>query len=801
MREHTSAAQGSCFNSFGFPDRRLFLGGLSGVLVSTFIPGVVLSQQEHSSTNLNADQRIKLLSDVSAIIQLGGNPEARIKQMELIKPLVEAYRNSLREASDINLKELALAIELVRSKINMMHFADHIPKDKTALFINEIAIDFYEELLVKLRDLRSASFPQDPQINTLFDYIRNDLLWSQIYHNPLIAARVGEVVCRQFILEDPLATPASLKPLYNFDHTQHNYYQALLLNNEEKIIEVVSNSINQIKNKACDDPKAQLESILDFVTSLRNLSRSITTSTSSESPPVISLINNIEKQVSDLALREIVPLWCLANQRFHQQGRLVDYGGVIKLFSPAAEVTPHSPGCPLLTQKIVTFCQEYKSPSATLGNYFMSSYQNAFSQGLTQHLNLYDVSRIVALIPTPPDAKHEFISQLREMIYQPEILKAEQVSFADIDRAAGRIASIFRALLLSEHCFASAAENKTYDSHRSLLMFNTFLLDAPPDQIDNTPLYPTQKLLLELASITTNSTKGVNGANGPIELDNTKRFFFDKILEKTTKYIYQIGCNDIYSREADQPLRLVSFIEGDIHYSMFAPEKTREIAFCHSMRDLVSYADILAFQLAQFKIVEPDEQKLLERLILLTDLIETRGTHAQINGQYEAKVEAQIAAHFPYISEDARSGPFVQVYRSARNILYQHKHNRLPPWDIAADSVEGARLRDKSLDLRAHELATSAEATLIATFCLVLIQPYRTNEYRPIDSHKTLSTIRLVAEVHAIVSSYGLLDNHSKLREIFAGNREEIVNKLIEFRDQEILRQKEIYPQLLLPAK
>jgi hypothetical protein len=332
-------------------------------------------------------------------------------------------------------------------------------------------------------------------------------------------------------------------------------------------------------------------------------------------------------------------------------------------------------------------------------------------------------------------------------------------------------------------------------------MFSTFLSDAPPDRIDNTPLYPTQKLLLELASITTSSTKEVDGASSPIELDNTKLFFFDKIIEKTTKYIYQIGSNDIYSREVNQPLSLVSFIEGDIHYKMFAPEKTREIAFCHSMRDLVSYADILAFQLAQFKIVAPDEQKLLERLILLTDLIETRGTHAQINGQYEAKVEAQIAAHFPYISEDARSGPFVQVYRSARNILYQHKYNRLPPWNIAADSIEGARLRDKALDQRAQELASSAEATLIATFCLVLIQPYRTNEYRPIDSHKTLSTIRLVAEVHEIVSSYGLLDNHRKLRDIFAGNRDEIINKLIEFRDQEVLKQKEIYPQLLLPAK
>jgi hypothetical protein len=361
MREDPSAAQTTCFNSFdlpsiNLPDRRLFLGGLSSVLASTFIPGIALSQKEHTSTNLSADQRIKLLSDISAIIQLGANPEARIKQMDLIKPLVEAYRDSLRVASDITLKELTLAVDLVRSKINMLHFSDHIPKDKAALFINEVAIDFYGELLVKLRDFRSASFPQDPQINTLFDYIRNDLLWSQIYHNPLIASRVGEVVYREFILEDSLATPASLKPLCNFDHSQHNYYQAVLHNNDGKIVEVVSNSINQIKNKACDDPKAQLESILDFATSLRKLSSAITTSTSDDHPPVLSLINNIEKQVSDLTLREIVPLWCLANQRFHRQGHLVDYGGVIKLYSPAAEFTPHLPGCPpFSTQKVDFF--------------------------------------------------------------------------------------------------------------------------------------------------------------------------------------------------------------------------------------------------------------------------------------------------------------------------------------------------------------------------------------------------------------------------------------------------------------
>ena len=66
-----------------------------------------------------------------------------------------------------------------------------------------------------------------------------------------------------------------------------------------------------------------------------------------------------------------------------------------------------------------------------------------------------------------------------------------------------------------------------------------------------------------------------------------------------------------------------------------------------------------------------------------------------------------------------------------------------------------------------------------------------------------LSLVRVVSEVEAIVSSYGLLENHSKLRAIFAIStaREDIPRLLLELRDQESLRQKEIFETMLKPKK
>jgi hypothetical protein len=299
-------------------------------------------------------------------------------------------------------------------------------------------------------------------------------------------------------------------------------------------------------------------------------------------------------------------------------------------------------------------------------------------------------------------------------------------------------------------------------------------------------------------------------------ISKPKRDFVEKIVQNLIRDLYKLKSNEIYSREVEQPLGVVSFIEGDkssgeflpegydtTSYSLYPPEADRTIHFCRTMRDLVSYADILTLQYARFNIIEPDERKLLDRLILLTNLIEARGTHSQMGKAPEYKVESQISAHFPYISESAGAGPFVQVYRTARNILYHKEHKRLPPWGIAADTLEGVKLRDKKLDNLASELATCAEAGFIAAFCLELILPTAAKEDRPIESHKVLTMVRVVSEVEAIVSSYGLLDNHKKLRDIFAIStaREDIPRLLLELRNQEVLRQKEIFEIMLKPKK
>lgn len=729
---------------------------------------------------LKAPQRAELLERIQKIISEKNSKEDRHAQLNELPPLIDQYRTSIAEADDLTVEELSRAVTLNRIQINMTYFSSGMERQAATHFLKTSSIQFYDDLFTQLEQMR-GKYPNEMRaIDSAQGLILTDLIWSQNHGLRSIDPAVATVVADRFLAPSRNPSLSQIKSCLAYGiPVEHPEYTVTIF---ERSFDTIAEALRARTLESCRGENAHPRDTIESIVEVAALaSRWLPMAKKSEvlsDAQIHVWSGRISEKIEKPLFEKIIPLYLEASAEPKATPR---ENTRFFIFPVSASHVTERP----LLGKFIPFVNGLEGCRVEMGKQFTASYDSYLSSKNLSPSDRLKVAPLLAYLAPEPATKRGVVDDLRTAI------AVDGGRAIDPKLSAG----LLEVLLFSDQMFAAHAKNNSYRSANAVQICVNAMSGSEDISAITPSITPAQQLFMELVRMSTsaNGWKSISYAREATpELRSELRESARQSVYALIGDIYWLAKNTSISDSADDPHVTIRLPEWWGGREQSITETTRVSETKIALRDLISLVDGVTAQLARFDLDRRSEEALIERLLVVTQALDLRSEVRNIPFSMNADPLAVIKDSFPHLWSGAERGPFPDLYRKVRNMIYLAHHKYpAPPY-----SEQRNPLTDKALDELALNYAKLSEERFITSFILRLWNPDGNREQRPLEAHQRLSPDRMAMEARRLLAAYGMLEKYEPLKDIIMGEASLIVDNLKKHQQQILINQQEAFERI-----
>ena len=824
--------------ALSFPHKSHLSASLLGVMLATFNSGSVTSvakaqhdtvpqnpstellpgdplrpnEDTNSGSNYESKHRANLRSEIWNIAS-GQLPkpdvEASQDKIAAISPLIAELRGSLNNPSHPpSFAELEAARNLISTPLNSAMFATVPPKEIAVPFVTQNVLDFYGELLRLSDKLDANTLGLERDVIAFKNSIFTDIVWCSNHRNTDISHHAVKILSNEFLKGEG----ASAHRLYHAitatwvlcdsRNLHHQEIAALFaLNNFDRISRDYKTSITTVVAEGKGLTKAEFALLTsipsNLLEDLHAIKRWAELKNHDVPDGLEALKIRVHQEIYATLREELGVLWGSTYRTDVMIFDTVVAGEYLSYLPPSQERALHFPRADLATNALLATCDGMEGCRVHLGNSFydgLTRLSRKLSEGGQGRLRIPLSQLVLATIKLAPEPsrKQFIVDAMRSSIEgKKDVTLASKVGEDVYPSDEVNIGALTALLLLNDYTYCSTSKCDEQAARLSNQQLRSLL--TSPSSIESGPnaASPAQRLVVDLIKVVRG---GASSESVKWYCEKTRQEQL-RIQQKSQDALEQL----VRVIREVQPFGINSTRKPEFHFisvpsrnnstTLQPPEPKRLEHFQSSILWYSDIADVICENFVDRYNSNNSEQKEIEHLLHLTNLLIERGSVKALGGVEDCEMLRRVRRRYADLSEPDTGGPFFACRSGLVTLLSKTPYRaEVGGGPIPNEKKEHAKQHDKALGVIlsrgsskeevADRYARLSEAHFCTRFALDVLGDPSFPDKRPLPSMRGLDESSAGRRAQELLDLYHFTSQNSKLREIASGSSHDVRKEL-----------------------